>query len=138
MNDIDVTPAVAKVTDQMIIDTLRTNNGKIAFAATLLGISFSVLRHRIRSTPGLQDAVESIREMDLDITETLVDARASAGDLRAMEVKLKAKGKARGYGDEPPPVRDVGARAELRPVMARLSTATLRELIAALEAEEGR
>jgi len=51
---------------------------------------------------------------------------------------VRSKGKARGYGDDPPPVRDGSARAELRPVMARLSTATLRELIGALEAEEGR
>lgn len=140
MTDIDITPrdAPEPLTDAMIIDALRQTSGKLTLAAELLKYSPTRLRDRIVRTPALRQVIDEIHQLTVDVAELQLEKRVAEGDVRAIETKLKAHGKDRGYGDEVTVnVRGVGARQQLAAVMHRLSTPALAELEQALADEEG-
>jgi hypothetical protein len=83
-------------------------------AAQTLGVSRSNLRKQIQGNSRLAAAVADLNEGALDRVEaTLWDRAVNEKDVRAAQIILNARGKARGYGLQPGEAVNPGATANL-------------------------
>lgn len=87
--------------DKELISLLRTCAGRDAEVAEILGVTLVSLKKRIRESPEVKDALETIREGLLDKSEkVLMKAAHVKEDLGAVFFHLARKGRHRGYGDK--------------------------------------
>lgn len=85
-----------KRTTQEIIDAVKKTDGRLTFAAKLLGVAYSTMMNYIKR-PGVAEAIKEAQENELDFAEHQLKKNINRGDQRAVEFLLKTKGKHRGY-----------------------------------------
>lgn len=76
---------------------LRKANGFISVAAKALGLTYTAVHHRIKTTPELQKIVEECKEATLDLAENKLISAIKDTQPWAICFYLKCQGKDRGY-----------------------------------------
>ena len=90
--------------DAEIIKALAATNGFIGAAAKKLGCCRWTVTNRINHNDTVREAYRQIVEERVDTAESKLMELVNAGNVKAVLFLLRAKGKQRGYGDEPPSI----------------------------------
>jgi hypothetical protein len=94
------------IEDAEIIKALAAENGFIGAAAKRLGCCRWTVTNRINNDATVKEAYRQIVEERVDVAENKLMELVNAGNVKAVLFLLRAKGKQRGYGDEPPSIFD--------------------------------
>ena len=86
-----------KATDKDIVDALRDGMGIVTQAARKLKMQRTYIHKRIRDSPELKEALEDIREENIDLAESKLFEMIQKGDKIAIIFFLKCMGKKRGW-----------------------------------------
>ena len=89
-----------RVSDEALVAALRDNGGFISTAAKACGLSPSAISMRIARNPKLKEAVDEIRNAQLDMVEDALIQNIKNRDQRAIEFYLKCRGKERGWVEQ--------------------------------------
>lgn len=85
-----------KKTTEEIIAAIRKTDGRLTYAAQLLGIAYSTMMVYVKQEK-VAAAIKEVQENELDFAEHQLKKNVARGDQRAIEFLLKTKGKPRGY-----------------------------------------
>lgn len=85
-----------KRTTEEIIAAIQKTDGRLTYAAQLLGVGYSTLMVYIKQER-VAEAIKELHENELDFAEHQLKKNIKRGDQRAIEFLLKTKGKRRGY-----------------------------------------
>ncbi len=86
-----------KPSNKKIIEVLNVKAGMVTYAAEALKISTPTLYRWINKSPELQEALNAIRNANVDMAETALIDKIKQGDTTAIIFYLKCQGKGRGY-----------------------------------------
>lgn len=86
-------------TDETIHEALWKGAGKLSIVAGWLGMSRATLVNRINNSEELTETLSEIEELGLDVAEIQMDALILAGNDKMIALKLKTKGKGRGWAE---------------------------------------
>ncbi len=86
-----------EVTEREIIASLKKTGARVAISAQKLGMSYQGLYQRINRHEKLREALQSIRELSLDMVEDKLWADVKKGEHYAICFYLKCQGKHRGW-----------------------------------------
>ena len=86
-----------KATDDQVIEALRGSMGIVTQAARKLKMQRTYLHKRIRESLVLKEALEDVREENLDLAESKLFEMIQKGDKIAIIFFLKCLGKKRGW-----------------------------------------
>lgn len=84
-----------------MIKALEENNGLVTYAAKKVGISRTTHMEWLKNDPEYKQAVEDIKEAELDFTESMLKKNIKNGDTACILFALKCLGKERGYVEKP-------------------------------------
>jgi Bacterial regulatory protein, Fis family len=85
------------LTQEMIIEALRTSGGIVAVAAQKIGVARQTLHVWIAEEIELRTAINETREVTLDLAEAAMLKLIGDGDREAIKYYLNCFGKARGW-----------------------------------------
>jgi hypothetical protein len=88
---------MAKVTTKQIIEALKANGGMVYLAARKLNISHQAISKRKKTSPEIQETINSCRNEFLDLAEGQLMLAVKAAKPWAICFVLKCIGKDRGY-----------------------------------------
>lgn len=108
---------------------LRASHGNQSKAAEMLGTSRSTINGYVRRHPELADAIDEVREVNLDIAEDALFRKIKEGNMAAIIFFLKTQGKSRGYDEKAKPQPEEQKRIEFD----NFSTEDLEKLAAELQ-----
>ena len=86
-----------KYTAEQMVEAIRGSGGLVSIVARRLGCSRATVYRYVSRFPAVAEALESEREVLLDVAEAGLFDRVDAGDLDAIIVALRTLGKVRGY-----------------------------------------
>jgi len=88
---------IKKPSNKKIIEVLEKTGGLLKPAATKLGITRQTIYEWIEREPELKEALATIRESMVDMSEGALYKQISEGNTAAILFLLKTQGKHRGY-----------------------------------------
>jgi hypothetical protein len=88
---------VKKATDAQIIEALRNGMGIVTQAARTLKMQRTYIHKRIRDSAELKEALEDIRDENIDLAESKLFEMIQKSDKIAIIFFLKCMGKKRGW-----------------------------------------
>lgn len=88
---------IKKPSNKKIIEVLEKTGGLLKPAATKLGITRQTIYEWIEREPELKEALATIRESMVDMSEGALYKQISEGNTAAILFHLKTQGKHRGY-----------------------------------------
>ena len=83
--------------NEQLAEALKAHNGYVTLAAQSLEIHPKIIYNRLKKSVWLKEYLESLRELDLDLTEQKLRDAILRGEAWAITLKLKTLGKSRGY-----------------------------------------
>lgn len=129
-----------------IIRALDASNGRIYYAAKLLGCTIGTIHRRARKSPAIREAIEEHRVRRTDKAEDQLELAIDRGETWAVMYQLRTQGKDRGYfGEfqgEPKPEEDTEEDEVVNPLpflpadmLAPMFVMAYRDIKAALHRE---
>ena len=89
----------AAYTPEQIIEALRKTKGLIGLAADELKCDRKTIYNHVKKSAAVRDALESVRERNLDVAESKLLGAIDTGESWAITYYLSRIGRERGYGD---------------------------------------
>lgn len=89
---------------------LREYRGNLTYAAKMLECKRHVLLRYIQSNPYLMRVLDSINEETLDQAEWMLMKQVNEGNMAAISLTLKTKGKERGYTERNTVEHEIGGK----------------------------
>ena len=86
-----------KPNTKKIIEVLNVKAGMVTYAAEAMKVSTPTLYRWINKSPELQEALNAIRNANVDMAESALIDKIKQGDTTAIIFYLKCQGKGRGY-----------------------------------------
>ena len=85
------------ISDEIIINALKSTDGLVYSAAELISCSFTTIYQRMKNVPAVKEAREAARGLLLDVAESELFKKIKSGDLEAIKYALSRIGKSRGW-----------------------------------------
>lgn len=89
----------ASYTSEQVIEALRKTKGLVGLAADELKCDRKTIYNHVKKSAAVREALESVRERNLDVAENQLLAAIDRGELQAITYYLSRIGRERGYSD---------------------------------------